>query len=140
MNIYQNGYMKLSYNMHLSLFEHQWTENCEKLKPRNTDNQQVISLLYAITVQMAQKYKPTCVLINSQDLNKPVYETLNSWQFENISQRLSTNGVTKVAIVFSPETQNELARKHSSTKLASDNLLVQYFDDRDKAKSWLLKG
>ncbi len=139
MNLYQNGYMKLSYNYSLSLMEQQWTMDTKDLTKNRKDCEQLISLLNSITCVQAQKYKPTGVLIDSQACDYTVHQNVKVWKGDNLGNKMSSSGVSKVAFVVKKNVLKEVAASHSFQKLGTKKLTFRYFDNLREAKEWLLQ-
>lgn len=135
MKLFKNKFLTINFDENLSLIDFRWnkkTEDATDSDFKNWNNN---------IAEQIKKHKPSFVLSDNTNYLFPIIPILQEWSVENVFIPMTKAGVTKLAMILSPEiiAQMSLEQFSREAKMANCDFETKYFIKEKEARAWLFK-
>ncbi len=131
MILLQTPFVDVHLDTEKKLFKLIWKEATEDMSPN-----QFQEVLTRYAKELDQR--GTCVLHEMSQMKFIVTPELQDWVDKNINKKAISVGITKAAIVVSPEIFTSISVQQSLNKENAKTATIAYFDNEAKAEEWIL--
>ncbi len=133
MKVYENTYLLISFFEKENLLEMEWLP---KTKNMSIEEYKENSMLF---LRFCKQFRPKYLISDLRNLFFPISPEVQDWVHENIFSELLAGYLHKLAALMSTEFITQL----SIEQMIDENNLAQqfttFFDDKEKARKWLLE-
>lgn len=133
--IYESKYQRVLYNPELSIFEEIWLPESEYM------NDDIYKQEFRDILKAAQPYrgKTDKIFIDAVNAMYVVSPELQEWHNQNVFAKLIEMGVTRFAVLLSKDLFTQVSYEQTFEEAEDAGFLIEYFDDREQARRWLLE-
>jgi len=89
-------------------------------------------------VNMAEKYRPSCILMDNRKFSYPIIPSLQEWVNKNIFPRLFMSDLRRGAFLISPDFFTQVSVEQTLAEREGQKFVVCYFHHETDARKWLL--
>ena len=132
MEFYNSKYLHLAFFAEQELIEMTWLSSTNEM---TQDEYKQESLKY---LSFFLEFCPKNTIADTTNMLFPIVPELQEWTNEIITAPIIEKGLKKVAIIVSKELIAQLSVEQVMEEQEAIKLTTQYFDNKEKAKEWLL--
>lgn len=132
MLLYIDEYQTVIHNRELSLIEMDWKNTSSKLIPTS-----YMRRLNSVA-DYVEQYQPKNMLANLENLVYKGGSDMKKWVRNELYERFNHSGVQRIAFINSNDTITRLMVEDAIGEYRDGKIETKYFEDLEKAKSWLL--
>ncbi|MBT28706.1 MAG: hypothetical protein CMO01_03515 [Thalassobius sp.] len=134
-NIYESSFNKIEYSEKLKLLEINWLQKTESM----TDSQYKSEFLTNLSI--SQNYNFNKLIVDERQFHFERSEEIQNWANNIINGKLlKKSNKIKMAIVYNQKSMQKIGIKKMMTQMELKDIEILYFESKEDAHDWLLKG
>ena len=132
MKVYESNFLRLDFSDKDKLVEITWLPDTSNMLEDDYKRE------FTNYLEFIMKVHPKKVIADNKTMFFPISPELQEWTNETIFPPSLEMGLNKAAFVMSPEFVAQLSIEQTMEEGEGMKFITQYFDDKTKAKEWIL--